>query len=343
MGASVLVVGGAGYIGSHMVKLLGSTGYEVVTFDNLGTGHRDAVLYGDFVKGDLLNPADLRGLFSRRRFDAVMNYAAHCYVGESVSEPAKYYRNNFVGMLNLVEAMREADVSRLVFSSTCATYGLPQTDLITESHPQAPVNPYGASKLMVERMLADSAAAYGIKSVALRYFNAAGSDPEGQLGERHDPETHLIPLVLAEAQRVRQGGNAADTKLQVNGEDFDTPDGTCVRDYIHVDDLAAAHLAALQRLLKDQVHDAETYNLGIGRGYSVKEVIETCSAITGIDIGYRVGPRRAGDPPRLVGDATKARSVLGWSPRHTELRSIVETAWRYLSEHHLPANTNRTE
>lgn len=336
MSATVLVVGGAGYIGSHMVKLLGAAGHDVVTFDHLGSGHRDAVLHGDFVKGDLLNPADLRDVLSRRRFDAVMNYAAHCYVGESVSEPAKYYRNNFVGMLNLVDAMREAKVSRLVFSSTCATYGLPQAGLIDESHPQSPVNPYGASKLMVERMLADSAAAYGIKSIALRYFNAAGCDPEGLLGERHDPETHLIPLVLAEAQRVRQGGSTKDTNLQVNGEDFDTPDGTCVRDYIHVDDLATAHLAALQRLLKDQVAGAETYNLGIGRGYSVKEVIKACSSVTGVDIGYRVGPRRAGDPPSLVGDAAKARSILGWSPRYTELRPIVETAWRYLNAHHPP-------
>jgi UDP-glucose-4-epimerase GalE len=334
MSATVLVVGGAGYIGSHMVKLLGAAGYDVVTFDNLGSGHRDAVLHGDFVKGDLLNPADLRDVFGSWRFGAVMNYAAHCYVGESVSEPAKYYRNNFVGMLNLVDAMREAKVSRLVFSSTCATYGLPQADLIDESHPQSPVNPYGASKLMVERMLADSAAAYGIRSIALRYFNAAGCDPGGLLGERHDPETHLIPLVLAEAQRVRQGGNAAATTLQVNGEDFDTPDRTCVRDYIHVDDLATAHLAALQRLLKDQVASAESYNLGIGRGYSVREVIQACSSVTGVDIGYRVGPRRPGDPPSLVGDAAKARSVLGWSPRYTELRPIVETAWRYLNAPH---------
>jgi UDP-glucose 4-epimerase len=337
MSATVLVVGGAGYIGSHMVKLLGSAGYKVVTFDNLGSGHRDAVLHGDFVKGDLLDPADLRKLFGQWHFDAVMNYGAHCYVGESVVEPAKYYRNNFVGMLNLVDAMRAADVRRLVFSSTCATYGLPQMELITEAHPQAPVNPYGASKLMVERMLADSATAYGIKSVALRYFNAAGCDAEGQLGERHDPETHLIPLVLAEAQRLQQGGNPAETKLQVNGEDFDTPDGTCVRDYIHVEDLASAHLAALQRLLKDQTSGAETYNLGIGRGYSVKEVIGTCSAVTGIDIKYRVGPRRAGDPPRLVGDATKARSVLGWSPAYNDLTTIIETAWRYFSANHPPS------
>jgi len=332
MAATVLVVGGAGYIGSHMVNLLGKHGYKVVTLDNLSTGHQDAVLYGDFVLGDLLNPSNLKDVFGRWSFDAVMHYAAFCYVGESVTAPAKYYRNNFVGTLNLVDAMREAGVTKLVFSSTCATYGLPKTDLIDETHPQAPVNPYGESKLMVERMLSDHATAYGFSSVCPRYFNAAGCDPDGRLGERHFPETHLIPLVLQEAQRVKRGGNPPDTQLRVNGDDFDTPDGTCIRDYVHVNDLGSAHLLALKRLLGGAVEGMECYNLGIGRGFSVKEVIETCRAVTGMPVQYKVVSRRAGDPPRLVGNADKARSALGWSPKYVELAAIIETAWRYLEK-----------
>ena len=228
--------------------------------------------------------------------------------------------------------MRAANVSRLVFSSTCATYGVPQTDLLDESHPAPPVNPYGASKLMVERMLADHAAAYGFNSVCPRYFNAAGCDAGGQLGERHDPETHLIPLVLQEALRVKGGGDPADTRLRVHGEDFDTPDGTCIRDYVHVEDLGSAHLLGLKRLLNGEVKGCEFYNLGIGRGYSVKEVIDTCRAVTGLPIEYRIGPRRPGDPPKLVGNADKAKKILGWSPIYTELSRIVETAWHYMEK-----------
>jgi len=330
MVATVLVVGGAGYIGSHMVKLLAEQGHRAVTFDNLSTGHRDAVLHGDFFAGDLLAPADLERVFARHAFDAVMHFAAFFSVGESVGSPAKYYRNNVVGTLNLLDAMRQAGQHRLVFSSTAATYGVPQSDSIAETHPQLPVNPYGQTKLMVERVLADYAPAYGLRSVSLRYFNAAGSDPEGRIGERHEPETHLIPLVLLEALRVQRGGDPGQTGLLLNGEDFDTADGTCVRDYIHVNDLAAAHLRALDRLMDGSVTGAEFYNLGIGRGYSVKEVIATCRAVTGLPIEYRVAPRRAGDPPTLVADAAKARAALQWAPVYNDLAPIVQTAWNYL-------------
>ncbi len=330
MNATVLVVGGAGYIGSHMVKMLAQEGHTVVTLDNLSTGHRDAVVDGAFIEGDLLREADLDRVFSAQPIDVVMHFAAHCYVGESVQSPRKYYRNNVSGTLDLLNAMFDAGVSKFVFSSSCATYGVPMMDSMDESHPQRPVNPYGRTKLMVEQVLADYAHAYGLRSVSLRYFNAAGSDPEGALGERHDPETHLIPLVLREALRVKKGGDPAATALRVYGGDFDTPDRTCVRDYVHVHDLCRAHLIAIRRLLEGRVEGAEAYNLGIGRGFSVKEVINICRAITGIDIRYLIEGRRAGDPPRLVADATKAREVLGWMPEYVEIEKIIETAWRYM-------------
>ena len=326
---AALVVGGAGYIGSHMVRMLADQGHEVTVFDNLSRGHRDAVLGADFVRGDLLNPADLESLFQSRRFDAVLHFAALCYVGESVQMPREYYRNNVVGTLNLLNAMLDTGVRRLVFSSTCATYGDPVSVPITEEHPQAPVNPYGWTKLMVEKALADYGAAYGLNSIALRYFNAAGCDPDGRLGERHDPETHLIPLVLREALRVRSGGDPADTRLTVFGDDFPTPDGTCVRDYIHVHDLCSAHLAALNRLSGAEGGGFEAFNLGNGQGFSVREVIETARRLTGIDIRFRIGPRRPGDPSELVGSAAKARTTLGWKPRFDQLEAILETAWRW--------------
>lgn len=331
MNSTVLVVGGAGYIGSHMVKMLGREGARVVIFDNLGTGHRDAILSGSLFEGDLLDPAALRRVFSEHAVDVVMHFAAFCYVGESVVKPQKYYRNNVVGTLNLLDAMIAAKVGKLVFSSTCATYGVPGTDSIDESHPQWPVNPYGRTKLAIEQAIGDYAAACDLKSVSLRYFNAAGCDAEGELGERHEPETHLIPLVLREALRVRRGGDPAATGLRVHGDDFDTPDGTCIRDYVHVEDLCRAHLAAAKRLEHGQVGGTEAYNLGTERGVTVKEVIAACSAVTGIDMRYRITGRRPGDPPKLVANAAMAKRVLGWAPRYGEIEGIVATAWNYMN------------
>ena len=329
----ILVTGGAGYIGSHMVKLLARAGHHVTVFDNLSTGHRNAINGALLVEGDLRYGDDVARAFEGRRIDVVMHFAASCYVGESVYEPAKYYANNVLGTLNLLECMRAAAVTRLVFSSTCATYGDPVSLPMNEDHPQQPVNPYGVSKLTAERAMADYARAYGLSAVALRYFNAAGCHPEGDLGERHDPETHLIPLILREALRVRDGGNPADTQLQVFGDDFDTPDGSCVRDYVHVEDLCAAHLLAMERLMAGEVSGFEAFNLGTGNGYSVKEVIETCRRVTGQEIQYRLAGRRAGDPARLVASAARARAELGWAPRFEELDRIVETAWRWFQQH----------
>jgi UDP-glucose-4-epimerase GalE len=328
---SVLVVGGAGYIGSHMARMLVEQGHAVTVFDNLSKGHRDAATGADFVQGDLLVPADLQALFRRSAFDVVMHYAALCYVGESVQQPRLYYRNNVQGTLNLLDAMMDAGAGRLVFSSTCATYGVPLESPITESHPQHPINPYGWSKLMVERVLDDYALAHDLRSISLRYFNAAGSDPEGRLGERHDPETHLIPRALLEARRVLRGGDPAGTELTLHGEDYDTPDGTCVRDYIHVDDLASAHLLAAERLATGQAMGAEAYNLGNGTGFSVKEVIAACRRVTGAPIGYATGPRRPGDPPYLIGSAAKARQVLRWQPAYTDLDRIIASAWKWFA------------
>ena len=331
MAITILVTGGAGYIGSHMVKLLLRHGHQVTVYDNLSTGHRDAVKGADFIEGDLRREGNAARAFKGRRIEAVMHFAASCYVGESVQDPAKYYANNVIGTLNLLEAMRAAKVQHLVFSSTCSTYGDSVSLPMNEDHPQKPVNPYGMSKLTVERAMADYGRAYGLGTVALRYFNAAGCDPEGELGERHDPETHLIPLVLREALRVRAGGKPEDTRLQVFGDDFDTPDGTCIRDYVHIADLCAAHLLAMERLMSGKISGFKAFNLGTGNGYSVKEVIETCRRVTGQDIRYRIAGRRAGDPARLVASAERARAELGWSPKFNELSDIVETAWRWFS------------
>ena len=328
---SVLVVGGAGYIGSHMVKALADAGFRTTVFDNLSRGHRDAVVAGDFVKGDLQNLDELKKLFDAYQFDAVMHFAAFCYVGESVQSPLSYYRNNVAGTLNLIDAMKSAGVDKFVFSSSCATYGMPKKIPITEGEPQNPINPYGQTKLMVERILKDSAEAYSLQSIALRYFNAAGCDPEGVLGERHDPETHLIPLVLLEAQRVLKGGKHGDTTLCVFGDDFDTPDGTCIRDYIHVQDLCTAHMSAMKRLLEQKTEGFEAYNLGNGQGFSVKQVIDTCRKVTGVNIEYRIVDRRTGDPAQLVGSAEKARTFLQWEPRINTLEDIIETAWRWIA------------
>lgn len=317
---NVLVVGGAGYIGSHMVKRLGLLGCQVTTLDNLCSGHRDAVLCGDFVHGDIADRPLLDSLLAAKRFDAVMHFASFIQVGESVQQPGRYYQNNVVNTLNLLGAMQAFGVDKFIFSSTAATFGEPQYTPIDEAHPQRPINPYGRTKLMVEQALVDYERAYGLRSVCLRYFNAAGADTDGQLGERHDPETHLIPLVL-------QAASGRRPHIGVFGRDYDTPDGTCIRDYIHVADLCEAHWLALQSLMDCQASQA--YNLGNGNGFSVQEVIDTARRVTGRDIAVVDGPRRAGDPARLVADARLARERLGWRPRHADLSTIVEHAWNF--------------
>ncbi|MCU0833678.1 MAG: UDP-glucose 4-epimerase GalE [Chromatiaceae bacterium] len=316
----VLVTGGAGYIGSHACKALQGAGYLPVAYDNLVYGHRWAVRWGPLEVGDIADRARLDAVIARYAPSAVMHFAAYAYVGESVADPGKYYRNNVAGTLTLLEAMRDHGMARLIFSSTCATYGVPQTYPIPEAHPQHPVNPYGASKLMIERMLRDFDLAHGLRSIALRYFNAAGADPDGEIGEVHDPETHLIPLVLDAAAGRRP-------QVTVFGDDYDTPDGTCVRDYIHVTDLAQAHVLALQAL--ESGAQSTAYNLGNGRGFSVREVITHAEAVTGREVPVTLGPRRCGDPPRLVGDASRAVRELGWRPHQAELTRILETAWAW--------------
>jgi UDP-arabinose 4-epimerase len=317
----VLVTGGAGYVGSHACKALAEAGYQPVAFDDLRTGDRTAARYGPLVIGDLAAPRDIGAAITAHRPTAVLHFAASAYVGESVVEPAKYYRNNVVHTLNLLDAMRAHGVDRLVFSSTCATYGDPERLPIDETHPQRPINPYGHSKLFVEGMLAAFDAAYGLRSIALRYFNAAGADPAGEIGENHDPETHLIPLVILTALGRRPA-------LEVFGTDYPTPDGTAVRDYIHVSDLASAHVLALQYLLDGG--PTTFLNLGIGHGCSVREVIDAVERVTGAHVPVVERPRRAGDPPALIADAAKARATLEWRPEHSQLDEIVETAWRWL-------------
>ncbi|MCE2792641.1 MAG: UDP-glucose 4-epimerase GalE [Planctomycetota bacterium] len=320
---NVLVVGGAGYIGSHMVRLLERSGHRVAILDNLSTGFAAAVRAGKFYQGEMEDGELVDSILVEHSIEAVMHFAACALVGESVADPAKYYRNNVVATLALLESMRKRNVKKLVFSSTCATYGIPQTVPISEREPQAPVNPYGFTKLVVERALADYAAAYGFGYAALRYFNAAGASPEGDIGEDHDPESHLIPLVLQVALGQRP-------HITIFGDDWPTPDRTCVRDYIHVDDLGAAHLAALERLGPGT---EIRLNLGTGRGYSVREVIDVCRAVTGREIPEVIGPRRPGDPPELVADAREAERVLGWKPKYQTLRPIVETAWNWHQHH----------
>ncbi|MGQ9806511.1 MAG: UDP-glucose 4-epimerase GalE [Chlorobiales bacterium] len=316
----VLVTGGAGYIGAHAVRELKKAGYEVVVFDNLIYGHRELAQGARLIIGELENVALLREVFAEHQFDAVMHFAAFAYVGESVENPAKYYRNNVVATLNLLDVMREAKVNRVIFSSTCATYGEPKDIPIAESHPQNPINPYGASKLMVERILQDYSTAYGLKYVALRYFNAAGADESGEIGEDHNPETHLIPLVLDAALGRRK-------HITIYGTDYNTPDGTCIRDYIHVTDLANAHVLGLKYLEKGGASDV--FNLGNGNGFSVREVIETAGRITGRKIPFVESARRSGDPAKLIGSAEKAKRVLGWKPKFNQLETIIATAWKW--------------
>ena len=316
---NVLVVGGAGYIGSHMVKMLSLRGCSVTTLDDLSSGHRDAVLYGEFVQGNCCQRAVLDIVLSQG-FDAVMHFASFIQVGESVQHPSKYYHNNFVNTLTLLDAMRAHGIKHFIFSSTAATFGEPQYTPIDECHPQQPINPYGRTKLMVEQLLSDYDNAYDMKSVCLRYFNAAGADPEGHLGERHEPETHLIPLVL-------QAASGRRAHISVFGRDYDTPDGTCIRDYIHIQDLCSAHWLALQSLRTGC--DSQAYNLGNGNGFSVQEVINTAEAVTGHKIPVVDNPRRDGDPARLVADSRLARERLGWQPQYADLATIIEHAWKW--------------
>ncbi len=316
---SILIVGGAGYIGSQTAKRVAQAGLEPVVFDNLVYGHKWAVKWGPFVEGDLADGALIKDVLEQYKVTAVVHFAAYAYVGESVVQPRKYFRNNVAGTLNLLDAMLDAGVRDIVFSSTCATYGVPRKVPIAEDHPQAPVNPYGETKLVIERALHWYQRAYPIRFAALRYFNAAGADPDGEIGEDHDPETHLIPLALDAAL----GGKG----LEIYGTDYPTPDGTAVRDYIHVQDLADAHVAALAKL-----RDGATnlcVNLGTGRGHSVREVIAAVEKVSGKKVPARESGRRAGDPPALVADARLAADVLGWQARIPAIETIVEHAWRW--------------
>jgi UDP-glucose-4-epimerase GalE len=321
----VLVTGGAGYIGSHAVKQLRMRGHQVTVLDNLSRGHRESVPSDvPFYQLDLRETSAVATLLAAEGIECVMHFAALTYVGESVEHPLRYYDNNTYGTLSLLSAMQQSGVERLVFSSTCATYGEPTSVPITEQEKQSPINPYGWSKLFVERILADhSRAQPKFSYCALRYFNVAGSAADGTIGEDHDPETHLIPVVLQAALGLRD-------KVNVFGDDYDTPDGTCIRDYIHVEDLVDAHIAVMQRLAPG---DARFYNLGIGRGYSVKEVIDAARAVTGREIRVEMAPRRAGDPPMLYASPEKARRELGWEAKITDLSEIIETAFRWLREH----------
>jgi UDP-glucose-4-epimerase GalE len=318
----VLVTGGAGYVGSHSAKLLAETGHEVLIVDNLAEGHRSSVGKLPLVQADLMDRQRIASLLKERRIEAVMHFAAFAYVGVSVREPATYYQNNIVGSLALLDAMRDAGVNRIVFSSSCATYGIPQRVPITEDHPQNPISPYGFTKFVIERALADYSHAYGMGYAALRYFNASGAAADGTIGEDHDPETHLIPLILQVALGQREC-------VEIFGNDYPTPDGTCIRDYIHVDDLGTAHIAALEKLEPGM---ELKLNLGTGHGASVQEVIDLCREITGHPIPARIAPRREGDPPELVADASAAKRQLGWQARYS-MREIVESAWSWHKKH----------
>jgi UDP-glucose 4-epimerase len=330
---TILVTGGAGYIGSHAVLTLREAGYEVVILDNLVYGHRDiveTVLKVELIEGDIADRSLLDQIFKTREFAAVMHFAAYAYVGESVAQPAKYYRNNVTGTLTLLEAMCDANIKNFVFSSTCATYGVPEQIPVVEDQPKQPINPYGMSKLMVEHILDDFDHAYGLRSVRFRYFNAAGADPQGRLGEDHTPETHIIPLVLLTAMGKRES-------ISIFGTDYDTPDGTCIRDYIHVTDLAQAHILGLEYLLKGG--KTEVFNLGNGQGFSIREVIEAARTVTGRPIPVTLADRRPGDPPVLVGSGEKAKRILEWNPQYAELETILKHAWQWHQKRHQVSDT----
>lgn len=320
MSQTIFVTGGAGYIGSHCCKAFSRAGWNVVVYDNLSRGWRDFVKWGDLIEGDLRDLETLNAAIAKSRPDAIAHFGAVAYVGESVTRPEFYYDNNVVGSLNLLQAMLRNSVDKILFSSTCATYGMPQVMPVSEHTAQQPISPYGWSKLFVERMLGDFDRAHGIRSISLRYFNAAGADPDGEIGERHEPEPHLIPLALEAALR-------GDSELTIFGDDFATPDGTCVRDYIHVADLAEAHVAALRRLLQGARSDV--FNLGTETGISVKSVLDAVERVTGLSIRRKVGLRRDGDPAIVVAASAKARAVLGWVPRHSTIDQIVNDAYRW--------------
>ncbi len=324
MSRHVLVTGGAGYIGSHTCKVLKQKGYIPVTYDNLSRGHRHAVKYGPFEPGDIADAARLRAVIETYRPVAAIHFAAFAYVGESMDHPDLYYRNNTAGTITLLDTLRDCGVDRVVFSSTCATYGTPARVPIDENMPQDPINPYGRSKLFIEHVLRDCCAAFRLSAVALRYFNAAGCDPDGEIGEEHDPETHLIPLML-EAARTQDPARA----LTVFGDDHPTPDGTCIRDYIHVMDLAAAHVQALDLMQADP--GFHVLNLGTGRGYSILELIEATRRITGRPVPHVMGPRRAGDPPTLIADPSRAQATLGWQPHLSDVDTLLRTAWAWIN------------
>lgn len=326
--STILVTGGAGYIGSHAVLALQRAGYEVIILDNLSYGHREIVeqvLKVELIVGDISDRALLDQIFTTHSITAVMHFAAYIAVGESVTDPAKYYRNNVTGTLTLLEAMVAASINKFVFSSSCALYGIPKTIPLVEDHPQDPISPYATTKWMVERILSDFDRAYGLKSVCFRYFNAAGADPTGVLGEDHTPETHIIPLVLFAALGKRES-------VSIFGTDYPTKDGTCIRDYIHVTDLAQAHVLGLEYLLKGG--DSAVFNLGNGSGFSVREVIETAKEVTGKEINIVECDRRPGDPPVLVGSSDKARKVLGWHPQYPDLKDILTHAWQWHQQRH---------
>jgi UDP-glucose 4-epimerase len=322
----ILVTGGAGYIGSHMVKALGERGgCDIVVYDNLSTGNKDSLLFGRLVRGDLADMQALDGLFSTERFDAVMHFAAHIVVDESVRHPIKYYRNNFVNALNLIEACTRHHVNEFIFSSTAAVYGIPEKVPATEDALLLPINPYGSSKMMVEQALRDVSLSSDLRYVALRYFNVAGADPLSRIGQRYKEATHLITVSLRTALGLRE-------QLNIFGTDYDTPDGTCIRDYIHVDDLVDAHLLALDYLSAGK--KSRVFNCGYGHGYSVREVVEKVKQVTGVDFKVTRTARRAGDPPSLVADSSRIRNELGWKPAHDDLEYIIRTAWEWEKKLH---------
>lgn len=316
----VLIVGGAGYIGSHMVKNLHQNNIDIVVLDNLSGGFRNSVLFGEFIEGDIRDETLLNNLFSKSKFDAVIHFASFIQVGESVRLPSKYYKNNFTNTQTLLDAMVNHGINKFIFSSTAAIFGEPEYVPIDELHPKMPINPYGKSKLMVEQLLEDYDRAYGLKSVCLRYFNAAGADEQARIGERHEPETHLVPLVLQAASKRRDA-------ITVFGKDYATPDGTCIRDYIHIDDLCDAHTLALRYLMDGGTSTA--FNLGNGEGYSIREVINAAEKVSGKSIKVIDGERREGDPARLIADSKKIIKELGWKPQYAELETIVRHAWQW--------------